>query len=81
MNRAPIQVAKKLEGHLRKCLPEVRGATCLSMSALTGEGVENVLPAVIKSYANWNQRITTHQLNKWLRKVSQFRLIQLLYGP
>ena len=65
-----MQVEAKLERQLQQCLPDVQGATCLSISALTGEGVDQVLPAVLSAYSTWNQRITTHQLNKWLVKVS-----------
>ena len=67
---ADMQVEAKLERQLQQCLPDVQGATCLSISALTGEGVDQVLPAVLSAYSTWNQRITTHQLNKWLVQVS-----------
>jgi GTP-binding protein len=42
----------------------------LGMSALTGQGLEGVLPAVVESYGVWNQRIPTGKLNKWLVKVN-----------
>lgn len=65
----------KIETQLQMQLPEVRGATCLGMSALTGQGLEGVLPAVVQSYGVWNQRIPTGRLNKWLVKVFYLTLI------
>ena len=64
-----MQAEARLDRQLQQCLPDVQGATCLSISALTGDGVHKVLPAVLQAYSTWNQRISTHQLNKWLVKV------------
>ncbi len=63
-------MAAKIETQLQMQLPEVRGATCLGMSALTGQGLEGVMPAVVRSYEVWNQRVPTAKLNKWLVKVT-----------
>ena len=35
-------------------------------SALTGEGVQKLMPAVLETYEAWNTRVKTSELNRWL---------------
>ena len=51
---------------LENSLPQVRGLCPLWLSALTGEGLEAVVPAVIRAQELWNSRIPTPRLNRWL---------------
>ena len=51
---------------LQTSLPQVRGIPVVTLSALTGRGLEKLLPKVIRVYELWNKRITTSQLNRWL---------------
>lgn len=64
------QVLAKVERQLQEQLSDVQGAVCLGVSALTGEGVEQVLPAILQAFSVWNQRVNTSSLNKWLIRVS-----------
>lgn len=57
---------QKLRERLEDSLPQVRGVPVITLSALTGAGIERLLPAVFKSYETWNRRLTTAQLNRWL---------------
>ncbi len=48
-------------------LPQLRGAAVVALSAETGAGVERLMPAVLKSHADWSTKIKTRDLNDWLR--------------
>lgn len=50
---------------LQTSLPQVRGIPVVTFSALTGRGVERLLPAVFKAYDVWNRRVPTGPLNRW----------------
>lgn len=54
---------------LERSLPQVRGVPVLPISALTGEGIDKLMPAVMKVYGVWNRRIPTSALNRWLEEV------------
>jgi len=54
---------------LERSLPQVRGVPVLPISALTGEGMDKLMPAVMKVYATWNRRMSTSVLNRWLEEV------------
>lgn len=56
----------KLEDRLERSLPQARGVPVLRMSALTGEGLNRLMPAVTKVYELWNRRLPTGPLNRWL---------------
>jgi GTPase len=47
-------------------LADVRGVPCVAMSALTGRGVEKLLPAVVAAHERWDRRVSTGALNRWL---------------
>lgn len=51
---------------LRASLPQARGLRVVPLSALTGEGLQQLLPTVLKVYDIWNQRLPTARLNRWL---------------
>ncbi len=51
---------------LEMSLPQVRGVPVATLSALTGKGVEKLMPAVFSIYEQWQRRIPTGRLNQWL---------------
>ena len=51
---------------LQDSLAQARGVALVTLSALTGEGVEGLLPQVIETYSRWTARIATGRLNRWL---------------
>jgi len=57
---------KELREAVDRLLPQLRGVALVSVSGLTGEGVERLLNAVLKADAVWNRRIPTAALNRWL---------------
>lgn len=58
---------RRLKDRLEISLPQVRGVTIVTLSALTGRGIDRLLPAVIKTYEIWNRRVGTGPLNRWLQ--------------
>ncbi len=62
-------VRAKFEDLLYELLPQVKGAPLVTLSALSGRGVERLMPAVVGAYERWNARIPTSLLNRWLEDV------------
>ena len=58
-----------LEREVEEKLRFVPWAPVLRTSALTGRGIDRILPAVRKVREAWDQRVPTAQLNAWLREV------------
>lgn len=50
-------------------LPQLRGIPIVTLSAITGEGIGKLIPAVLKSFKIWNLRLPTGPLNRWLDDV------------
>jgi len=57
---------KLIRDRLEISLPQVRGVPVVTLSALSGRGVEKLLPKVMEIYDLWNSRIPTSRLNRWL---------------
>jgi len=57
---------KHIRGKLQVSLPQVRGVPVVTLSSLSGRGLENLLPSVLEVYDLWNKRVPTSQLNRWL---------------
>ena len=49
-------------------LTQVRGVPLVAVSALTGEGLDRLMQAVIGAYEVWNKRVPTATLNRWLEE-------------
>jgi len=47
-------------------LPQVKGVPVAAVSALTGEGLDRMMQAVVDAHAIWNRRVGTSALNRWL---------------
>lgn len=60
-----------LRDRLRRSLPQVRGIPVVTLSALTGEGIDRLMPAVSETFKIWNTRLSTGPLNRWLEDVLQ----------
>jgi GTP-binding protein len=48
-------------------LAQVSGVPVVTLSALKGEGLEELMKEVMKTYEIWNQRVSTNKLNRWLQ--------------
>jgi GTP-binding protein len=56
----------KLRERLDNSLPQLAGAPVIGVSALTGEGLDRLLPAVLAADRAWNTRVPTATLNRFL---------------
>ncbi|MGB0577087.1 MAG: ribosome biogenesis GTPase Der [Alphaproteobacteria bacterium] len=59
----------KLTDRLERSLPQVRGIPIVTMSALTGNGIDRLMPAVKKAFEIWKIRLPTGPLNRWLEDI------------
>jgi GTP-binding protein len=59
----------QLEREIERDLARVQWAPRVNVSAETGRAVDRLAPALRKSLAGWEQRVTTGQLNTWLTEV------------
>jgi len=59
---------KELRETLGERLAQVPGVALVTLSALSGRGVERLSGAVLEAYDTWNRRISTPDLNRWLQE-------------
>ena len=52
-----------------RLLPQLRGAPLVTVSALTGRGLDRLHAAVTEAHAVWNRRVPTAALNRWLAEM------------
>ncbi|MDJ0824962.1 MAG: ribosome biogenesis GTPase Der [Rhodobacter sp.] len=57
---------KELREAFERLLPQLRGAPLVTVSALTGKGLDRLRAAILKAHEVWNRRIATARLNQWL---------------
>jgi GTP-binding protein len=60
---------EELVYRLEKSLPQIKGVPVVAISALRGDGVDKLMPAVFKAHMLWNERIATGWLNRWFDDV------------
>lgn len=65
--RATMQV---IRDRLQTSLTQVRGVPIVTLSALTGKGVNRLMPKVFEIYDKWQRRVPTGQLNRWLEELT-----------
>jgi len=49
-----------------RLLPQIKGVAVVALSARTGDGLDRLMAAVMRSHAVWNQRVPTAALNRFL---------------
>ena len=57
---------KDLRERVDRLLPQIAGAPIVGLSALTGEGMDRLMPAVLEAERIWNMRVSTGALNRFL---------------
>ncbi len=57
---------KDLRERVDRLLPQVAGAPIVGLSALTGEGMERLMPTVFEAERVWNMRVSTAGVNRFL---------------
>lgn len=61
----------RLSDRLQTSLPQIKGIPVVTLSALTGKGTNKLLPTVMKTYEQWNRRVSTAKLNRWLSAMTE----------
>jgi GTP-binding protein len=56
---------KMLADRLEASLAQMKGIEVVTLSGLTGQGVERLLPAIRRAHDTWNRRAPTGELNRW----------------
>lgn len=62
---------KALLTTFERSLPQLRGAPLVTVSALTGRGLDRLQAAIVKAHAVWNRRVGTGRLNQWLAAMTE----------
>jgi GTP-binding protein len=57
---------RELREKTDRLLPQIAGAQIIGLSALTGEGIEQLMPAVVEADRIWNIRVPTAAINRFL---------------
>jgi GTP-binding protein len=58
-------VRRAVSDRLERSLAQLKGVPVVTISALTGSGMQRLLPAVRAVHATWNKRVPTSALNRW----------------
>ncbi len=58
----------RLRDKLDRLLPQLAGAPLIGVSAVTGEGMDRLLPSVLAADRAWNTRVPTATLNRFLEE-------------
>jgi GTP-binding protein len=62
---------KRLQERLATSLAQARGVPTVTVSALSGKGVDQLTAAAVGIYDVWNRRIPTAVLNRWLEEMTE----------
>ena len=65
------QKLAQLRESVERLLPQLRGVPMVTLSGLTGKGLDRLHAAVLRAHDAWNIRIPTAPLNRWLLEQSQ----------
>jgi GTP-binding protein len=65
---------------LMASLAQMKGVSVVPISALTGAGVDKLMPAVWKTHERWNARVPTGALNRWFETMLERHQPPLVEG-
>ncbi|HZP18946.1 MAG TPA: ribosome biogenesis GTPase Der [Bauldia sp.] len=60
------KVLARLREEVERLLPQIRGVALVPVSGLTGEGLDRLIEAVVRTHDVWGKRVPTPPLNRWL---------------
>ena len=55
-----------------RLLPQVRGIRTVTLSGLSGKGIDPLMEAVTEAHQVWNTRVSTAKLNRWLHGIQVY---------
>jgi GTP-binding protein len=65
---------------LEESLAQMKGIPVVTISALTGAGLDRLLPTVRRAHAVWNKRLPTGELNRWFEQALERHQLPLVSG-
>jgi GTP-binding protein len=76
VNKWDLETARQeklaeLKEAFERLLPQLRGAPLVTVSGLTGRGLDRLHDAVRRAHDVWNRRVTTARLNTWLAAMTE----------
>ncbi len=71
---------KGVSDRLETSLAQMRGIPVVTLSGMTGAGVDKLLPAVRRAHAVWNTRVATGELNRWFEAALERHAAPLVDG-
>ena len=72
---------QQVKDRLERSLPQVRGLSYVTVSALEGRNLNRLMDAVLAAYRVWNARVPTAGLNRWLEAVTEAHPPPMSKGP
>ena len=64
-------VLEEIHADAAESISQAAGITIVPISALKGTRLNDLMKAVMSTYATWNIRVSTGKLNRWLTKVEE----------
>jgi GTP-binding protein len=74
------KVRQAVKDRLETSLAQLKGIEVVTLSALTGAGVDKLLPAVRRAHGVWNLRVATGALNRWFEGALERHQAPLVEG-
>ncbi len=71
---------KAVSDRMETSMAQSRGIPVVTLSAMTGAGVDKLLPAVRRAHAVWNTRVGTGELNRWFEAALERHAAPLVDG-
>jgi GTP-binding protein len=71
---------KLVTERLEESLAQMKGLPVVTVSALTGQGIDRLLPAVRQAHTVWNTRVATGELNRWFEQALERHQAPLVSG-
>jgi len=69
--KEPQARLKALREQADRVLPQLKGSPLVTLSGITGRGVERLMPAILKAHRDWSTKVKTRDLNDWLAMAVQ----------
>jgi len=76
----PPAALRKLRDRLEISLPQVKGVSFVTISALHGRKLDELMKAVIAAHDAWNSHLPTPKLNRWLQGATETHPPPLVEG-
>jgi GTP-binding protein len=74
------ETLRMIKAKVEASLAQITGVPIVTLSALTGEGVDRLMREVTKITEVWNKRVSTGQLNRWLGGMTESHSPPLVAG-